>query len=51
MNSLRKLANALENGSNEVIVDDATIKRARGSIQRLLDFTENNPAKQLANDA
>ncbi len=51
MNSLRKLLQVLESGSNEITVEDSTIKRARGAIQRLLDFTSEQSATMLANDA
>ncbi len=50
MNSLRKLAHVLETGDNEIFVDADIIQRAKGSIQRLLDFTKNQTAK-LAGDA
>ena len=51
MNSLRKLAHVLETGKNEIFVDKDIIKRAKTSIQRLLDFTSNKPASSLAGDA
>jgi quinolinate synthase len=51
MNSLRKLAHVLETGENEVFVDNDIIMRAKGSIQRLLDFTKDQNANKLANDA
>ena len=49
MNSLRKLAHALETGENEIFVDNNIIQGAKGSIQRLLDFTADQ--KKLAGDA
>jgi quinolinate synthase len=39
MNSLQKLADALEHGSNEILVDKNIIERANLPIKRLLDFT------------
>ena len=42
MNSLRKVVDVLETGRNEIYVDPETGKRARGSIQRLLDFTHGS---------
>ncbi len=50
MNSLRKVVHVLETGCNEIHVDPETVKRARGSIQRLLDFTHGSKAA-LASDA
>jgi quinolinate synthase len=50
MNSMRKLAHVLETGENEIFVDADIIQRAKGSIQRLLDFTKNQGVK-LAGDA
>ena len=50
MNSLRKLAQTLEHGNNEIHVDPVVGKRAKTAIQRLLDFTRNSAAA-LANDA
>ena len=51
MNTLHKLAQVLETGENEITVDRETVKRASVSIQRLLDFTRDNPVTGLANDA
>lgn len=51
MNSLRKLSRILETGDNEIFVDDAIAKRAKKSIQRLLDYTHDKPKQNLANDA
>jgi len=51
MNSLRKLSQALETGNNETFVEADIAKRAKRSIQRLLDFTMNKPASKLAGDA
>ena len=50
MNSLRKLAQVLETGNNEIFVNADIIKRAKISIQRLLDFTSGKPVS-LAGDA
>ncbi|MBL1142292.1 MAG: quinolinate synthase NadA [Proteobacteria bacterium] len=50
MNSLRKLTHVLETGNNEVFVDNEIIQKAKGSIQRLLDFTKEQSNK-LAGDA
>lgn len=50
MNSMRKLLRVLETGDNEIFVDTDISKRAKGAIQRLLDFTNNQKAK-LAGDA
>ncbi len=49
MNSLRKLERVLETGENEIFVEAAVIKKAKGSIQRLLDFTQDQ--NKLAGDA
>jgi len=49
MNSLRKLARVLETGENEIFVDADIVQKAKGSIQRLLDFTKDQ--KKLAGDA
>jgi quinolinate synthase len=49
MNSLSKLAHALETGSNEIFVDANIIKKAIVPINRLLDFSQSQ--KQLAGDA
>ncbi|MFT5396389.1 MAG: quinolinate synthase [Gammaproteobacteria bacterium] len=51
MNSLRKLSQVLETGSNEIFVDADIAQRAKKSIQRLLDFSGNKPASKLAGDA
>jgi quinolinate synthase len=40
MNSLRKLDQVLETGENEIFVNPDIVQRAKGSIQRLLDFTK-----------
>ncbi|MEX2524420.1 MAG: quinolinate synthase NadA [Gammaproteobacteria bacterium] len=49
MNSLRKLADVLESGGNEIHVDPEIGEKARACIKRLLDFTEDQ--KKLAGDA
>lgn len=51
MNSLRKLSQVLETGDNEIFVGADIAQRARGSIQRLLEFTSNISSASLANDA
>ncbi len=40
MNNLKKLCNTLETMTNEVLVDEAIIERAKVPIKRLLDFAE-----------
>lgn len=51
MNSLRKLARVLETGDNEIFVESNVIQQAKGSIQRLLDFTKGQSSTKLAGDA
>lgn len=52
MNSLRKLALVLENGTNEIHVDPEISRQAQKSINRLLEFTAcQQQEKLLANDA
>ncbi|MBI4005248.1 MAG: quinolinate synthase NadA, partial [Gammaproteobacteria bacterium] len=41
----------LETGSNEILVDPVTGRRAQVAIRRLLDFTSNKDKTALANDA
>ena len=50
MNSLKKLVNTLESGSNEIYVAEDIIERAKLPIKRLLDFSKQQPQK-LAGDA
>ena len=50
MNSLRKLERMLTNGSNEIHVDPTISRKARNSIQRLLDFTAGRDTS-LSGDA
>ena len=50
MNTLRKLEAALRIGANEIHVDPEIGRKARLSIQRLLDFTSGK-SKALAGDA
>ncbi len=50
MNGLKKLAQVLKTGSNEIFVDAETGRRAVSSIQRLMDFTSGNKIA-LASDA
>ena len=52
MNTLRKLVHTLETGANEIVVEPATLGRARLPIKRLLDFAEGRRKKIYgANDA
>jgi len=51
MNSLKKLLHILETGENEIFVKKDIINRAKGSIEKLLNFTNNNKDVGLANDA
>lgn len=44
MNGLRNLAAVLENGGNEIVIDETVAAKAVRSIQRMLDFSA---AKQL----
>jgi quinolinate synthase len=50
MNSLSRLAAALESGGNEIHVDRDIIERARLPIQRLLDFTRSRGQKVWGNN-
>jgi quinolinate synthase len=50
MNGLKKIAQVLKTGSNEIFVDTEIGQRAVSSIQRLLDFTSGNKIA-LASDA
>jgi quinolinate synthase len=51
MNGLLSLAEVLEKGHNEILVDRAVGERAKVSIQRMLDFAKaiNLPGKGLGN--
>ncbi len=51
MNGLRNLAEVLETGNNEIHVDPETGKRAKVSIERMLDFAKqiNLPSKGIGN--
>ena len=40
MNGLRKLAAVLENGGNEILIEESIRARAAVSIQRMLDFAQ-----------
>ena len=51
MNSLKKLLYVLETGENEFFVGKDIINNAKGSIEKLLKFTNNNERVGLANDA
>ena len=51
MNSLKKLLRILETGENEIFVKKDIINRAKGSIEKLLNFTSKNKRVGLANDA
>jgi len=48
MNGLHKLARVLENGENEIHVEEAVRVRAVRSIQRMLDFAEQERRQELA---
>ena len=45
MNGLQKLAQVLETGANEILVDEPTRQRAVHSIQRMLDFAAQQHIK------
>ena len=51
MNSLKKLLYVLETGENEIFVGKDIINNAKGSIEKLLKFANNNERVGLANDA
>ena len=51
MNTLRKLEHVLRTGTNEIHVDPEIGRKARLSIQRLLDFTAGKGAAARAGDA
>lgn len=51
MNTLRKLAQVLETGGNEIHVDPEIGRKARVAIQKLLDFTKDKSKTALAGDA
>ena len=51
MNSLKKLLYVLETGENEIFVGKDIINNAKGSIEKLLKFTNNNERVGLAIDA
>ena len=48
MNGLQKLVQVLESGANEIHVDEATRVKAVRSIQRMLDFAEQERRQELA---
>ncbi len=48
MNGLQKLAHVLEGGGNEIRVDEAIRQSAVRSIQRMLDFAEQERKQELA---
>jgi quinolinate synthase len=50
MNGLRKLAQVLEEGHNEIIVDNQIAERARRPISRLLDFARTRKREVLGNN-
>lgn len=43
MNDLEKLAQVLETGSNEILIDEAVRKKAVVSIQRMMNFAQALP--------
>ena len=45
MNSLQGLIDCLEQGSGEVFVDETTRIKARGCIERMLDFVATHPVQ------
>jgi quinolinate synthase len=47
MNGLRKLAAVLENGGNEIHIEESIRARARLSIQKMLDFAAAEKAGQI----
>ncbi|MBT9569009.1 MAG: quinolinate synthase NadA [Thiobacillus sp.] len=47
MNGLRNLATVLENGGNEIEIDEAIRARAQISIQKMLDFAAAEKAGQI----
>jgi quinolinate synthase len=51
MNGLQNLAQVLETGNNEIVVDPAIIPRAVLPIKRMLDFAKaiNLPTRGLGN--
>ncbi len=51
INNLKKLLYVLETGENEIFVGKDIINNAKGSIEKLLKFTNNNERVGLANDA
>ncbi|HYP67970.1 MAG TPA: quinolinate synthase NadA [Thiobacillaceae bacterium] len=48
MNGLQKLAQVLETGTNEIHIDEAIRVKAVRSIQRMLDFAEQERRQELA---
>lgn len=50
MNGLRNLAQVLESGANEIVIDSAIIERAAVPIRRLLDFAAQRRQPVLGNN-
>ena len=50
MNGLRKLAQALETGANEIHIDEAIRIRAEKPIRRLLEFAKRRGKVVLGNN-
>jgi quinolinate synthase len=50
MNGLHKLANVLQTGANEILIDDDLRERAVRPIQRLLKFAEERKQVVLGNN-
>ncbi len=50
MNNLEKLAQVLETGSNEILIDEAIRQKAIISIQRMLDFAQSSHRAIMGND-
>jgi quinolinate synthase len=48
MNGLQKLVQVLETGTNEIHVDEAIRMKAVRSIQRMLDFADQERRQELA---
>jgi quinolinate synthase len=47
MNGLRKLAAVLENGGNEIRIEESVRAKAAVSIQRMLDFAAAEKAGRI----
>jgi quinolinate synthase len=47
MNDLPRLAQVLETGANEVLIDEAIRRRAERSLKRMVEFTQHRPAATI----